>query len=93
MLEGLGFYQYDRISLAEAVIEPVGDRLRPSTFLEFRKRYESAAVTEQDWLAPAQEVVAGLSKDRMAELQKALREIDLRIAEHTKMPSPLADLT
>ena len=42
--ENLGFYKYDRVSLAEAVIEREGDRFRPSTYLEFRRKIEAEQI-------------------------------------------------
>lgn len=46
-LEGLGFHQYDRLSLAESVIEREEGQFRGSTYLEFRRRYEPEGSAER----------------------------------------------
>ena len=61
---GAGFYQYDRLALAEAVMEREGDRFRASTYLEFRRRYESKESGEGEWLAPAREAIQSLTEER-----------------------------
>ena len=43
---GEGFYKYDRLVLAEAVMQRDGDRLRVSTYIEFRGRYEGQRESE-----------------------------------------------
>ena len=84
-----GFYQYHRISLAEAVIEYDEQHFRASTYLEFRRRYENSESPERKWLTPAIEAIASLS-EKPALLTK-LKEIALKISEQTDMPSSLKE--
>src|SRR6266487_2416666 len=49
--------QYDRVALAEAVVERDGESFRPSTFLEFRRRMEGR---ERHWWQPARDSISGL---------------------------------
>jgi hypothetical protein len=89
---GSGFYQYDRLSLAEAVIEREGDRFRASTYLEFRRRYENEDSGERAWLAPAREAIQALSEARTERLLAHLREIALCIAKEANIPSGLREV-
>src|SRR5919109_4512040 len=52
------FYRYDRLALAEAVMERDGDRYRPSTYVDFRRRYEGEDSGEREWLSPARDAIA-----------------------------------
>jgi hypothetical protein len=88
-LQGIGFYQYDRIALAEAVMELSGQDFRASTYLEFRKRYQGHDSTERQWLAPAKEAIQQLTGNKMQDLLELLREIAIRISEQTKITSSL----
>ena len=45
-----GFQQYDRIALAEAVLERDGQGVRPSTYLTFRDRYGEGGAGTAAWL-------------------------------------------
>jgi hypothetical protein len=83
------FFQFDRISLAEAIIVHEGDSFRTSTFLEFRKRYEAQGSLERHWLQPAREAIQSLHHDQMEELLSALKEKALKIAEKTTIDSSL----
>jgi hypothetical protein len=56
-LQATGFRMYDRVALAEAMIEHDGERFRISTYLEFRRRYETKGSPEKKWLVPAKEAV------------------------------------
>jgi hypothetical protein len=88
---GGSFYQYDRLTLAEAVLEREGDRFRVSTYLEFRKRYESETGGERKWLAPAREAIEALPDDRAEKLLDQLKNIATRIATETGIASSLTD--
>ena len=88
---GGAFYQYDRLALAEAVMEREEDRFRTSTYLEFRRRYESKESGEGEWLAPAREAIQSLTKDETEDLMDRLRTIAVRIAAETNIPSGLRD--
>jgi hypothetical protein len=90
-LQGLGFFQYNRISLAEAVMEREQDRFRTSTFLEFRKRYEAEDSPERRWLAPAREGIKSLSQEKMQTLLDSLAEIALRVSKETGVSTSLTE--
>jgi hypothetical protein len=88
-LQGIGFFQYDRIALAEAVMERSDQDFRASTYLEFRRRYQGHDSPERQWLAPAKEAIQQLTQDKMKDLLISLEEIAIRISEQTKITSSL----
>jgi hypothetical protein len=88
---GGAFYQYDRLALAEAVMERDGDRFRASTYLEFRRRYESKESGEGEWLAPAREAIQSLNEVRTERLLTELKLIAVRIGSETDIPSGLSE--
>lgn len=88
-LQSINFHQYDRISLAEAVIEREAERYRTSTYLEFRRRFEAEGSTERKWLAPAREAIQSLDEKSMKALLDSLRAIAVRIANETGVSSSL----
>jgi hypothetical protein len=57
------FQQYDRIALAEAVLEQDERGFRPSTFLAFQHPYVEGASGEASWLERARTAVGGLGED------------------------------
>ena len=83
---------YDRVALAEAVVEWDEGGLRQSTFLEFRRRIEAAG-PERRWWEPARVSVSELkdSRDVVRPLLETLKELALALAPVTKMTSPLAE--
>jgi hypothetical protein len=83
------FYRYDRISLAEAIIVHEGDSFRASTFLEFRRQYETENSLEKQWLNPASQAIQSLHRDQMKELLSAIEEEAIGIAEKTRIDSSL----
>lgn len=89
-LQHSNFYQYDRVALAEAVIEREGDGFRASTYLEFRKRYEAANSLEKQWLMPASRALQTLSISQMEDLLATVKTKALDIAKKTGMDSSLA---
>jgi hypothetical protein len=58
-----GFQQYDRIALAEAVLEQDERGFRPSTYLAFHHRWVEGASGEASWLERARIAVGGLGED------------------------------
>lgn len=85
------FFQYDRVSLAEAVIEHQGDSFRPSTYLEFRWRYEAENSPEKQWLAPASSAIQTLPTSKMEALLATLKTTAKGIAEKTGIDSSIVD--
>jgi hypothetical protein len=88
-----GFQQYDRIALAEAVLEQDERGFRPSTYLAFEQRYVEGTSGEASWLERARIAVGGLGEDpttmdgwldllaRIAHLTSAATGIPTSIAE------------
>jgi len=78
-------FQFDRISLAEAVIVHEGDLFRPSTYLEFRRQYEAENSQEKQWLAPASKAIQSLAHERegMKHLLDIIHKKAVMIAEKT----------
>lgn len=87
--QGFGFYQYDRITLAEATMERDGDQYRASTYLEFRHRYEVEESSEKEWLAPARQAIQTMDERRLSILLHALHEVAVRLPQATKVTSSL----
>lgn len=83
------FYQYDRVTLAEAVIEREGEVFRTSTYLEFRKRYEVQDSPEKQWLMPASQAIRSLSGPQMEDLLTSLKTKAKGIAKKTGIDSSL----
>jgi hypothetical protein len=71
------------------MIEREGEQFRPSTYLEFRKRYEAEGSPEKEWLTPASKAVRSLDNQQMMSLVDSLGAIAMRIAEKTGVPSSL----
>jgi hypothetical protein len=69
------FYKYQRISLAEAAIEREGEQFRPSTYLEFRRKFDLEGSVEHEWLEPAREAVSKFSQQKTPEEQKLLQDM------------------
>lgn len=90
-LQHTHFHQYNRLSLAEAVMEHEGDLFRPSTYLEFRRRYEAKDSLEKQWLAPASDAILSLDTDkpRMEALLATLKKTAKYIADKTGIDSSL----
>jgi hypothetical protein len=85
------FFQYDRLALAEAIMERDGDRYRPSTYLEFRRRYERDDPGERKWLAPAREAIEFLDKTTTGELLDELSGIARAISQKTRIGSTVPE--
>jgi hypothetical protein len=85
------FFQYDRLALAEAIMERDGDRFRPSTYLEFRRRYESEDAGERKWLSPAREAVESLDPEATEDVLYELSGVAFRISGATGIPSTLPE--
>ena len=86
---GSKFYQYDKVSLAEAIIVHEDDGLRASTFLEFRKLYEAKGSLEKQWLMPASNAIQHLQDNQMHALLDSLKEKAIEIAKRTGIDSSL----
>ncbi len=91
-LEGIGFYKYNRLALAEAIMQRDGQGFRTGTFLEFRKLYEPTNSSERQWLDPAKKAVFALPPKRINELLDLLHRTSVRLASATKVKSKTKDL-
>ncbi|GCE11809.1 hypothetical protein [Tengunoibacter tsumagoiensis] len=85
----IDLYQYDRIALAESIIEREGEVFRTSTYLEFRKRYEMPGSREKQWLEPAVNAITSLSPVQIQAMLKFLKIEADRIAKRTGIDSSL----
>jgi gas vesicle protein len=91
-----GFQQYDRISLAEALIETQEEQFRPSTYLEFRGRYEAKGSHERQWLEQALRAIQSLgensneSRKKMEELKAALEQLASLAAKGTGLDTTIS---
>lgn len=79
------FQRYDRLALAEAVMERVGDAWTVSSYLQFGERYASDAVLKQA-LLPACDFVDRLNEMDCASLLETLSAAGNLIAIHTRIP-------
>ena len=86
---GEGFYKYDRLVLAEAVMQRDGDGFRVSTYIEFRSRYENESHQEREWLAPARMAIQSLTPESTKLLRDRLGRIAVRLSEETSVPTSL----
>ena len=88
-LPASGFFQFNRLSLAEAVIVHEGDLFRASTFLEFWKLYETDHALEKQWLEPATNAIRSLSQNQMKHLLYTISKKAITIAEKTSIDTSI----
>jgi hypothetical protein len=87
--EGQNFYRYDRIALAEALIERKDDWSRPVTFSSFRLQYESSQVLQKA-LGPAVNALATWEKEDMRKLMALLSKMANLFNKVTKVPTAIS---
>ena len=92
-MKKLGLKQYDRIALAESLIESEGGRFRLYNYLEFRRKYEVDNAPEREWLEPARSAIGSLSTENVRErvselLYKVANEISKAIGVKISLPKP-----
>jgi hypothetical protein len=85
-----GLFHYDRIALGEAVLERDSEGLRTSTYLEFRRRYESDEALPREWRDRVWTSVAGLSGTRRDRLLTMLSDLSLALEKATGNESAVA---
>jgi hypothetical protein len=83
------FFQFNRLSLAEAVIVHEGDSFRSSTFLEFWKLYETDHALEKQWLEPATDAIRSLSQTQMNKILDTISKKAITIAEKTSIDTSI----
>jgi hypothetical protein len=88
-----GFQQYDRIALAEALLEWDAGGFRPITYLVFRSRYGEGEPGDASWLTSARNAVGSLGEDeaRMDRLLDLLGKIAHQSVDATGMPTSIAE--
>lgn len=67
-----GFQQYDRIALAEAVLERDEHGTRPSTYLAFPAQYGEGGPGSADWVSSARVAVARLTGSEIDKIDELL---------------------
>lgn len=90
-MKKLGLMQYDRITLAESLIESEGGQFRLYNYLEFRRKYEAEDTQEWEWLEPARSAIRSLSIEDVRQsvselLYKVANEISREIGVKTSLP-------
>jgi hypothetical protein len=85
-----GLFHYDRMALGEAVLERDDEGLRTSTYLEFRRRYESDEVLPREWRDRVWKTVKGFSGARRAKLLTTLFDLSQALEKATGNESAIA---
>lgn len=83
------FYQYDRLSLAEAIIVHEENSFRTSTYLEFRRAYEAENSLEKQWLESAWTAILKLSPEQEKRLINVIYKKSALIAKATNIQNAL----
>lgn len=79
------FMRYDRVALAETLLQRENGSFQPSTYLEFRAYLETLDKEGQTWLRPAEQAVADLlaAPTSMQALLDATEGLARRVATFT----------
>ena len=86
----IGLKQYDRISLAESIIEVDNGKFRLSTFLEFKKKYERHEKQDHQLFEPARKAIRSLGDEAIRNsVSDFMKEVAMEISEHIKVPSSI----
>jgi hypothetical protein len=85
-----GLFHYDRIALGEAVLERDDQGLRTSTYLEFRRRYESDEALPREWRDRVWKTVEGFSGARRDTLLTTLFDLSKALGKVTGNESGVA---
>jgi hypothetical protein len=85
------FYRYDRLALADSVLQRVNDKLQTSTYLEFKEKYEGKDSNIKSSLQPAKEFVASLDGSEVDTIMKELSEIAFRIKDETGIATSIKE--
>lgn len=80
-----GLQQYDRIALAEAVLERDEHGIRPSTYLAFRERFGASEQGSSGWLVSAAAAVDDLDRRRIDKMLDLLGRIAHEAAKATEL--------
>jgi hypothetical protein len=85
--------QYDRIALAEAVLERDKDGFRPSTFLAFQTQYSGNQPGATGWLMAARSAVSRFGQDmtKMDELLDLLGDVAHQTSDATGIPTSITE--
>ena len=83
------FQRYNRLALAEAVMEREEGRLRTSTYMDFRHHYEGTNSLVEVSLEPAKRFIAALKGPEVAGLLDELRRTAERLGSVTRIPTTI----
>jgi hypothetical protein len=83
------FYRYQRIILAETVIQRIEGRLSTCTYVEFKKQYEDTNTGTKESLKPADDFLRLLKRPEIAILMDRLKTIAIRLGQETGIASSL----
>jgi hypothetical protein len=83
-------FHYDRMALGEAVLERDDEGLRTSTYLEFRRRYESDEALPKDWRDRIWKTVERFSHERPDTLLRTLSDLSQALEKATGNESAVA---
>jgi hypothetical protein len=85
-----GLLHYDRMALGEAVLERDDEGLRTSTYLEFRRRYESDEALPREWRDRVWKTVEGFAGVRRDTLLTTLSDLSQALEMATGNESAVA---
>jgi len=80
----VSLYRYDRLLLAEVIIDKENGKLNVSSYLQFKELYEDNPRI-QDMLKPSKEWISNLKAGEVEPLMVILYEIAKKIAKKTKI--------
>jgi len=89
-IPGAGFYRYNRIALAETVMERVEGRWIIKGYLEFNNRYEKIEI--QKALIPAKSFVLQVSNSKLDSLLKDLMDIAIDVGKVTGITPSIQEI-
>lgn len=86
MLDGgkISLYRYNRLLLAEVIIEKENGKLNICSYLKFKEKYEEQKYIK-NFLNPSKEWVSNLRGHEVEPMMRKLREIIERITQETKI--------
>lgn len=83
------FYRYDRLALADSVLQRVNDKFQIFTYLEFKEKYEDKESSLKSILQPAKEFVGSLAGPEVEPIMNELSEIAFKIRNETRIETSI----
>jgi hypothetical protein len=84
------FYRYNRLALAEAVMERVTNHLQTITYMDFRRQYESPDSLVRTSLEPARHFIGSLPRKDVDKLLKVISQTVKRLENVTGIPTTIS---